>query len=345
MQAPLSRLCRNVERTLAEAGGDFSDPVPRWPGGATWAAAASHDVDYPEVLRWLEPLRIASRLGRHAAAPALQVVRGARHHWHFESWMRAERRLGLRSAFYFTARKGSLVRYALGTPDPFYDVTAPRFRELFKRIESEGFEIGLHASYRAGENRRKLADEKQVMEGVLGHRLGGNRHHYWRLEPGNPERTLAMHAEVGLDYDCSLALEHHLGWRRGHSWPFRPYSPDLGAGIDTLQLCTAWMDDQVFSHGPINMIRSDSEREDRLGQLIETAAASGGLLVTDVHEYVYDEVLFPGWLATYERFWEAVQSHADVWVASPAEIARHWSNRAARIEERSEGFGTPARKG
>jgi hypothetical protein len=338
MEAPLSMLYRNLGETLSVAERGL-DPIPRWPGGATWAAAATHDVDYPEVLRWLEPLRIALRLGRGALSPAWQVFRGSRDHWHFENWIRAERGLGVRSAFYFVARKGSLARYALGTPDPFYDVTSWRFRELFRRIESEGFEVGLHASYRAGEDVHRLAGEKQVLEDALGHPLGGNRHHYWRLEPGNPERTLAMHGDVGLDYDCSLALEHHLGWRRGHSWPFRPYAPDRGTGVDTVQLSTAWMDDQVFSYAAINRIGSDIERDERLRQLIGTAADSGGLLVTDIHEYVFDEELFPGWRSTYQRFWEAVCSDSDVWVASPGEVARHWIARAARIEQRSVGLG------
>lgn len=338
LQLPVSTAFRKLESALARC--DLSpSPFPRWPAGKGWAASASHDVDYPVIVRWLEAVRALARRKRAAPRLALDILRGRRHHWHFESWIALEEQLGIRSAFYFAARQGSLIQYALGTPDPFYDVTSPRFASLVRRIEAAGFEVGLQASYRAMEDLAMFAAEKRALEAVLGHEVHGNRHHYWRMDPDDPELTLCMHEKIGLAYDCSLALEHHLGWRRGSAWPFWPYLADQRRPAGTLQLGTAWMDDQVFGHSNFNAIASADDRAARLECLIEAAATAGGLLVADMHEYVFDEELFPGWLSTYERFWKTVRSRSDVWVATPAEIAAHWSQRAAAIQKVSTSFG------
>jgi len=102
----------------------FPAPIQRWPNKKQAAACVSHDVDYPEVIRWLEPLRIISRQGIKGLSPALSVFAGKRNHWHFKSWIALEKKMQTRSAFYFTSRKGSLLRYALGTPDPFYNINS-----------------------------------------------------------------------------------------------------------------------------------------------------------------------------------------------------------------------------
>ena len=338
-EGPVSAAFERVGAALASAGLPPA-PYPRWPAGKSWAAAASHDVDYPVPVRPIEALRILARRGKAGLPAAADVVRRRRHHWHFASWVELERRLGVRSAFYFVPRRGSLFQYALGTPDPFYDVTKPAFRRLFRWLESAGWEVGLQASYRAMEDRRSFGAEKQRLEQAAGVPVEGNRHHYWHMDPAHPDRTLRMHEEIGLAYDCSLTFDHYLGWRRGCTWPYWPFVSSERRAVGTLQLSTAWMDDQIFGHAALNGARANGDGDAQLDRLIATAAGSGGLLVTDIHEYVFDAELFPGWAATYERFWERVAARSDVWIATPAEVARHWADRARAI--RSLGTGLTA---
>lgn len=321
-----------LEAALAAVG--LPPPEPRWPHGKRAAAACGHDVDYPEVIRWLEPLRIVRRQGPRGLGSALAVLAGRKTHWHFASWIALERRLGARSAFYFVARQGSLPEYAAGTPDTFYDVRAPRFAELFSLLADEGFEVGLHASYRAYASIEQLAHEKRTLEAACGRPVAGNRHHYWHMDPADPEATLLLHERAGFAYDASLTHDHYVGWRRGLSWPFFPFHQRERRQLGTLQLPTGWMDDQLFGQ------RAHNPGEPRaiLRGLAERAAEQGGLLLVDVHDYVFDDALFPGWARAYRELWEELAGRGDFWLETPGRIAAHWRARYTSLTDASRGL-------
>jgi hypothetical protein len=332
-KAPVSALAHRLQRVLEPQVGPPG--FPRWPGGARAAACAGHDVDYPEVKRLVEPLRALRRLGGRGAAPAVELLLGRRHHWHFDGWTRTERELGMRSAFYFVARPGSLLEYALGRPDPFYDVGDARYRRLLSSLAGSGFEVGMQASYEAYRDQAVFRAEKAKVEEVLGAAVFGNRHHYWHLNPADAEDTLLIHEAAGLLYDSSLAFEQTIGWRRGLTWPFFPYSHRLRRPIRTLQLQTAWMDDQLFGYAAHN---GSGSRQALIGELVETARAQGGLLLADMHEYVFDPVLFPGWAKTWFELFGGLAADTDFHLARPVDLARHWTTRADAIAKASLGL-------
>jgi hypothetical protein len=312
----------------------FTSPIARWPYGKRLAASAGHDVDYPQIIRWIEPLRIIQRQGLSGLKPALEVAAGAHTHWHFGSWMRLEQQLGSRSAFYFVARQGSLREYASGLPDPFYAINTPAFQRLFSELRDAGFEIGLHASYNAYQSKARFAAEKDWLEQISGQAVVGNRHHYWHLDPGQPENTLYLHEQIGLHYDSSLFHDQYLGWRRGSTWPFFPFYQQQRRQLGTLQMPTAWMDDQLFGQRHTN----PGDRAELLNSLVQQVAAQAGCLLVDIHEYVYDQQLFPGWAATYQQLWQQLAARGDVWFATPAQIAQHWIDRYRTLERMSSGL-------
>lgn len=321
-----------MENLFLELG--FPIPVPRWPQGKRAAVCVGHDVDYPEVIRWLEPLRIVHKRGLQGFSTAVSVLTGKRNHWHIPSWVQAEKRLNIKSAFYFVPRQGSLLRYALGTPDPFYDVRSRRFRALFQVLLDEGFEIGMHASYQAFESQERFANEKYLLEHVSGQPIEGNRHHYFHLDPDNSESTLLLHERIGLKYDTSLGHALYIGWRRSFCWPFFPFHQGERREIKTLQLSTAWMDDHLFrrhEHNP-------GDRGEILRALADVVAEQGGCLVIDIHDYVFDEVLFPEWAKTYFALLGYLLERSDFWIETPKAIAQHWQQRHASILQNSEGL-------
>ncbi len=326
--APASSIGAGLGALLQRLG--YPPPLPRWPHNRLAAACASHDVDYPEVIRWLEPARVLRRRGIAGLRAACEVAAGRRSHWHFDSWTEAERRVGTRSAFFFVPRRGSLREYALGTPDPFYDIRAPRFKRLFRHLAAAGAEIGLHASYRAYEQASRLTEEKEALEEAAGQPVVGVRHHYWHLDPDNPMATLRAHETAGLSYDASLAHERYLGWRNGLCWPFFPYDPVRRGRLNTLQMPTAWMDDHLFGSHRYNP--GDPSR--LLRELADTVVAHGGCLLVDVHDYVFDEVLFPGWARLYEELLSDL-GRRELWLTTPKDIAGHWRARFTSLYRES----------
>jgi hypothetical protein len=211
---------------------------------------------------------------------------------------------------------------------------------VFRQIAADGGEIGTHASYHAWRDADALRAEKERLEDAAGVSVTGNRHHYWHLDAERPERTLAMHERVGYLYDASLAHERYLGWRRSFCTPFFPFDSDARREIATLQMPTAWMDDHLFGYADVNGVDPD----ERLAELVDTTAAHGGCLVVDVHDYVFDEELYPGWRACYARLLQRTSSRGDVWLATPGEIASYWTARYRRLLQASEGLtaGVPA---
>lgn len=332
-QALASMIGSGLGAQVADLG--YGPGVPRWPHGTTFAVACGHDVDYPEIIRWLEPLRILARQRAAGLGTATAVALGRHTHWHFRSWMELERRFNARSAFYFVARKGSLREYATGLPDTFYDIGAPHFRILFRELAAEGWEIGLHASYLAHTSAEKFSAERTALADASGQPVVGNRHHYWHLDPEHPEATLLLHDLVGFSYDASLTHNRYLGWRRGSSWPFYPWHQGERRALHTLQMPTAWMDDHLFGQRADN----PGDRQALLRGLADTAAIQGGLLLVDVHDYVFDDALFPGWATAYRELWEDLFARGDVWFATPGEIAAYWGQRQALIERMSMGLG------
>jgi hypothetical protein len=334
-QALASGIGTWLKRMLLDLG--CPPPVSRWPHGKRAAAGVSHDVDYPEVKRWLEPLRIVARRGAAGLGSAWDVLVGRRTHWQFRAWVELERSLQTRSAFYFVARQGSLLEYATGTPDPFYDITSDRFQQLFRTLRAEGFEVGLQASYIAYQSREQFSAEKRLLEQVTGQPVRGNRHHYWHMNPDDVEETLLMHEQIGLQYDASLVHDHYVGWRRGLSHPFFPFHQGERRELGTLQLPSAWMDDQLFGQRACN----PGDRHEILRALANRTAHQEGCLVVDLHDYVFDDALFPGWVQTYRRLWEYLLDRGDFWLATPGEIAAHWIARYRALEQGSCGLGNP----
>jgi len=334
-EPPVMGLLGDLERRLR---GRYGPGLPRWPDGRRAAWCLTHDVDYPEAVRWIEPARILARNGPHAFGDAFAMAAGRRTHWQFGGWMDREEALGIRSSFHFCARRGSLLRYATGVPDPFYDVRSARFRRLFAEIAARGFEVALHASYRAMENEAEFAREKSRLEEAAGRPVAGVRHHYWRLDPRDPDATLAAHGRLGFAYDASLAHERYLGWRRGLSWPFHPYDSRTGRSMPTLQISTAWTEDHFFRRRRENPGDPDAALE----ALTARAARHGGCLVVNAHEYVFDDRLFPGRAALVLRLAGRLAARSDFWNATPGELARHWTERAKRIAEASDGLAEAA---
>lgn len=331
-RALASRVIARFDRALRERG--LPEGEPRWPGGKRAAACLTHDVDYPEVVRWLEPARVLARRGRRGVRPALDVLRGRRHTWHFDSWVEMEGRYGARSAFYFVPRKGSLLEYARDTPDPFYDVTTPRFGDALRGLDAAGAEVGIHASYRAYEDESRFSLEMEGLERAVGAPVVGNRHHYLHLDPQRPQDTLLLHEKIGLDYDTTLGHDQHLGWRNSLAMPFFPFHKGLRRELRTLQLPFAWMDQQLFLYGELN----PGDPAERLSGLVGTAAEQGGCLVVNIHEYTFDEELFPGWSRTYEDLIAEIAARGDFWIETPRAVAAHWRARAESIRAASNGL-------
>ncbi len=334
-RAPVSRYAALVRRHFESLG----VPAVRWPWEeprATAAFAFTHDVDYPEIIRWIE---VPRTLLRGSMRNAWGIATGRQHFWRFRDWIDLTRRFGSRPTFYFMARRGSLLEFMAGTPDAFYDVASPRFRELFLELKDAGAEVGLHASYKAFQSADMLRAERERIESVAQVRVLGNRHHYWHMDPNDPNETLRRHEQAGFVYDSSLGLEYYPGWRRGICHPFRPYHPEQRRAIATVQVPPAWMDDHFDRRRSVNHI-GDADAAAR--QLLDTARSLGGTCVVDYHARGMNADFFPRYGPWLAQFTERELPGAAT-ALTAAEIAQAYLERSRLLAaiSRDETLGDP----
>jgi len=242
---------------------------PFLPEGCKAAVILSHDVDQVSHLnirhrmKMLEGALRRMRVGEAAARLAgleLQFLKKAagseEDFWMFPHVMAAEKKLGLRSTWFFASRSNldDKSEHAL---DVDYTIDTPRFAELFRTLRAEGFEIGLHASYNAAAA-ELFSEEKKLLEKFTGGAINGLRHHFWRV--GHPFwNTLQAHAAAGFEYDTSLGFNDRPGLRLSCALPFRPYDHSKKTALPILQIPSAVMDGNYFYQKGMSAARAVSE--------------------------------------------------------------------------------------
>jgi hypothetical protein len=299
-----------------------------WTGhGAKAAFAFSHDVDYPEIIRGIEAVRLLRVRGFRGFRSVVGVLSGTNHFWKFRDWVDWQKGLGTRPAFYFSVVQGSLIRFALGTPDCFYDVRRPAFRDLFQYLRDEGCEIGLHASYHSHASAASLAAERLALQSASESRCEGLRHHYWRLRPDSPHETLSFHERAGFTYDSSLGFEFGPGFRRSVCHPFHAYLREERRELSILQIPPAWMDDHFDRRLAWNGISSP---DDAAAELLAVARKTRGVAVVDYHARGMNAEFFPRYGPWLTKFVER-ESASDLQFTRPIDIANAYLEYEARL--------------
>lgn len=171
----------------------------------------SHDVDRLESAWKVLGLKQLKQ-GNLPAIPKLgwQKLRG-RDYWHnLKSVAETVKKPGGTSTFFWLAEN----RKYQGHPNADYDITKPRYQQLIRCLQEEGFENGIHGSFGSSENAEQLQQEMVKLQTEV----TGNRFHYLCFDPVKTPQVLT---QAGLKYDSTLGFAEHFGFRHGYCYPFR----------------------------------------------------------------------------------------------------------------------------
>jgi hypothetical protein len=306
----------------------------RWPHDKAAAIGLSHDVDLPDRYAFLSS---AVRPWRLRRAPRTYVLRtlelaaarardpNPRAFWLFDEVAASESSLGFRSTFFFATVPFHSRRGA--GEDVAYDAGERRFRTVFRWLREAGFEIGLHASYRACEDVSRLLAERRRLSDLAQTEVNGVRHHYWHL--GRDVRaTLRAHEDAGFGYDTSLAFNEHPGFRRSVALPFHVYDPDRGRPLRTIELPTFCMDGSLLYRS-----RDVDAAVATVDGLIDEIVETGGMGAINWHSHTSYPTTseFHAWGVTYQEILRLLASRSDVWTTSLGSIASWVSERRADL--------------
>ncbi len=294
-----------LERRLR--GGGIQVRVRKW-AGRDWALCPTHDVDYlkkwrPGILyrEFIQDLlldrrgmSLRRRLGRASEAvrqmAAEDPYRGAIRRMHQE-----------------VRRRGGTATYFLkaGGDDPHdvpYDLADPFLAERIREMHEDGFEVGLHPSYRAYDDGVMLEEEARRLSRVVGEPVTTLRHHYLRFDP---VRTPLIHNSLGMQIDSTIGFAEHEGFRRGTCLPFQLYDLASDAPLDTWEMPLAVMDSALFTRRQLEL----SAAVDVTRKLSDACRRYGGALVGLWHNVLGDDLEAPGWDKHFERTLDYAVKH------------------------------------
>ncbi len=320
----LARLLDLEER----AGGPVAEE--RWPGGARWAVALSHDVDMLFKWRFRSVLRLLLETPPRALGGGLpglarrwrellQRLRDGRDPWFLvDELMDLEERRGLHSTLLFLAEPRDHQTFR-------YQLDRAQVRGLLLRLRRRGFEAALHggwSSYRSAERLRLQRDRLEVLSGQSSR---ATRQHWLRFDV---ERTWEAQERAGFRVDSSLGFNDRPGFRAGTSLPFHPTAAD-GAPHRLLELPLVLMDSQLFDEQGLELPAAARLAQDALDQVRRVR----GLLTLNWHPHTLCQADFPGRRELFEELL-GVLARRDCWTASLGDVASYWLEREARLATR-----------
>lgn len=305
----------------------------RWPNGAQFAAAVTHDVDAIHLGAPREILFNAARaLVRNDLRSARMALHGVK--WlgrangnplnRFESWRNIEKQKGIRSAFYFFLRpkfcKLDCHDCRSSLDSVHIDVTP------LQQMVEEGWEFGLHPAICSYGSVLELARGKQWLEKNLACSVSGLRHHYLGLDWYKPYETFRNHIAAGFKYDSSIAWRNSAGFRAGTCLPYRPFDLDSGCILPLVELPLSIMNNHIAGRGVHQGRTTDPKgRLSECVSLVNCIRESGGLLTLNWHQEVaVDRWVHAGFMDGFFSIWQAVTDGTSPWIATPVEISNHW---------------------
>jgi hypothetical protein len=325
-----------LAREAASRRGITLPTRPRWPNGAPFAVALSHDVDWTRRYSWSDGLREIRRARsprdyafRHGVTTLLGAWRHGRADrdpfWTFDRWVDEEQRRGFRSSF-FVCPPDPVREHPY---DPTYRFEDPvRFRErmttlgaMFRAIADEGFEVGVHGSYLSFRDADALARQRDTVTRALGRKVTGIRQHFLRFDSA---ATWAAQERGGFGHDATLGYNEGIGFRAGIAAPFPAWDPEGRRPLRLLEVPTTVMDGVLFRTLGLDVATAAVRTIEHLRRV----EACGGLAVLLWHPNATDEQAFPGWWRCYLTVLDDLAARG-AWVTSVAGVAEAWRARDA----------------
>jgi len=207
--------------------------------------------------------------------------------WNFNYLLQLEKAQQFKSVFYF-------LDQGIKNSDAAYSFEEPRIRSLFKQLEQNGCEIGLHGPVQSVTDPSKMRSSFNKLSKASETEIVGNRQH--RLLWRHPQ-TAIIQAETGLKYDTTLGFAAHQGFRNSYCYPFKLYDFDNDKMIDIWEFPMTVMDVTLFGYRNYTPAKALEE----CTALITEIKKHGGIFTLIWHNSFFDENTYPGVTKFYEN--------------------------------------------
>jgi hypothetical protein len=175
----------------------------------------------------------------------------------------------------------------------------PEMQGLLTQLKTE-YPLGLHPSYGSYDHPELIANEKQLLEQLLGQKVTKSRQHFLRFRLPLTYQTLW---EQGIEEDYSMAYAKVCGFRASTAHPFYFFNLETNKQVPLLIYPTTIMD--VSLRHLMNLTISSAIQ--KIEQLVQEVKNVNGVLVSIWHNSNLSET--DGWLE-WKSVFEALQKEA-----------------------------------
>jgi peptidoglycan/xylan/chitin deacetylase (PgdA/CDA1 family) len=257
---------------------DHTEVITQWPDNAQFGLILTHDVD--RVKKSYQYITHFFRTGRFYHLKS--IFQKINPYWTFDKIMEIERRLNVRSTFFFLNESKKVNVFKLKSYELAigrYRITEPKIANIIKTLDTEGWEIGLHGSFESYHNKKLMSKEKKDLEKIIGKPVKGIRQHYLNLKIPD---TWIYQKELGFEYDATFGNKE-LGFRDNIKNIFIPNS------VDIYVVPTAIMDAVLF-----DKFKNYKESWEKVISIVQEAKKAHGVLCIIWHTERFNNNDFPG---------------------------------------------------
>ena len=215
-------------------------------------------------------------------------------YWNFSFLSNIEKKLGIRSAWFFLPEDQKHI-------DSYYKLTDKKIIELICFLLNEGHEIGLHGTVRSYHSFESLVKIKKELVSVTGQDSSGIRQH--RLMWRHPDTAL-IHEKAGLIYDTTLCFAGHEGFRNSYCHPFRLFDFEKERMLSYWEIPLNVMESTLFDYRYLDF----GDALKAIDHLLSEIRAFNGVFTLLWHNNYFDEVEKPGITAFYTGLLERIMS-------------------------------------
>lgn len=262
----------------------------------------SHDVDrvayhHPRLIIY----KILQILGLKPSTESKRIVlkqffsglryqlnpgRGSDPWWNFDWMIDLEKRLGIRSTFFFLHKED-------GRKNAWYAFESPKIKCLISELKQNNFEVGIHGTFKSVSDLQSLKNQQTALAKVYGKIPIGIRQHYLLFK--HPT-TFQLQEAAGLVYDSSLSFHDHDGYRNGYCYPFHPYDFEKDSAMKIWEIPLVMMEVSALQYRQL----SYNELSKSVEGYIQEAQKFGGLFTLLWHNCRLNDDEYVGISKFYE---------------------------------------------
>jgi len=247
----------------------------------------THDVD--RISKTYQ--YITKNLAKFKLKFLFQIFYQTNPYWCFDKIIELEDKYKVRSTFFFLEEslpinifKPSKWFLTLGR----YNFDNKKIQQIIKKLDSNGWEIGLHGSYNSYKELSLLTKEKDKLEKILGKEVIGIRQHHLNL---NIPDTWKLQSKAGFLYDASYGKKRGLGFLDKKNKPFNNSESNMCI------IPLTFMEFNLMNEAENNIEIAWS----KLLEIINLAEKTNSVLSVLWHQRMFNEKEFPGYYCLYEK--------------------------------------------